>query len=334
MDTAIRRGDLVHLGLLLASLAAAYVVPFELLLLAYIVLGPAHYFTEISWLHDRSYFMPHRALAAVLALAAFGGMFIAEPYWSGVLLWCCLLLSAIAALNLSRSRAILLGAVGLALTVLLAWGGAPFLLAGILLPTFIHVSIFTLVFMTLGALRARSAAPRGNVAADQIAGAAILIVPPSVRMFVPEFARLDVDFFGPIAPSLGGLFGMPDLQFAGRITGLLAFVYTYHYLNWFIKADVIRWSKMPRPRLIAVAVLSVVAATAFLLLQLCARLHCAAAGQSDARAARIPARHGRDPPARGDPHRPQAALRAGVRSSPCASSISTMPSCAVQAAAS
>jgi hypothetical protein len=262
MDTAIRRGDLVHLGLLLASLAAAYVVPFEALLLAYIVLGPAHYFTEISWLHDRSYFMPHRALAAVLALAAFGGMFIAQPYWSGVLLWCCLLLSAIAALNLSRSRAIMLGFVALALTVLLAWGGAPFLLAGILLPTFIHVSIFTLVFMTLGALRARSAAQLGIVAAYLIAVAAILIVPPSVRMFVPEFARLDADFFGPIAPSLGGLFGMPDLQFAGRITGLLAFVYTYHYLNWFIKADVIRWSKMPRPRLIAVAVLSV-AATAF-----------------------------------------------------------------------
>ncbi len=262
MDTAIRRGDIVHLGLLLAALTAAYVVPFEALLLAYIVLGPAHYFTEISWLHDRSYFMPHRALAAVLALAALGGMFIAEPYWSGVLLWCCLLMSAIAALGLSRPRAIMLGFVALALTLLLAWGGAPFLLAGILLPTFIHVSIFTLVFMTLGALRARSAAQLAIVAAYLLAVAAILIVPPPARMLVPEFAHLDDYYFGPIAPTLGGLFGMPDLLFAGRITGLLAFVYTYHYLNWFIKADVIRWSKMPRPRLIAVAVLSV-AATAF-----------------------------------------------------------------------
>ena len=262
MDTAIRRGDLVHLGLLLAALAAAYVVPFELLLLAYIVLGPAHYFTEISWLHDRSYFMPHRALAGVLALAAFGGMFIAEPYWSGVLLWCCLLASAIAALRLSRPRAIMLGFVALALTLLLAWGGAPFLLAGILLPTFIHVSVFTLVFMTLGALRSRSMAQFAVIGAYLIAVAAILIVPPQARSLVPEFARLDDYYFGPIAPSLGGLFGVPDLQFAGRITGLLAFVYTYHYLNWFIKADVIRWSKMPRPRLIAVAVLSV-AATAF-----------------------------------------------------------------------
>src|ERR1700743_2134755 len=70
MTLTIRRGDLAHMALLLWSLALAYVLPFELLLLAYIVLGPAHYYTEISWLHDRSYFMPHRALAIALPLAA------------------------------------------------------------------------------------------------------------------------------------------------------------------------------------------------------------------------------------------------------------------------
>src|ERR1700759_1648079 len=93
-----RSGDLAHLALLLAALALSYVLPFELLLISYIVLGPAHYFTEISWLHDRSYFMPHRALAIVLALAALGGMFIADPWWSGVLVWSCLAGAAIAAL--------------------------------------------------------------------------------------------------------------------------------------------------------------------------------------------------------------------------------------------
>jgi len=259
MNFSIRPGDLIHLALLLASLALAYVLPFELLLLAYIVLGPAHYFTEISWLHDRKFFMPHRALAGVLALAALGGMFIAKPYWSGVLLWCCLLLSAIAALGVSRSRAIVLGMAGLGATLLMAYGGAPFVLAGVLLPTFIHVSIFTLVFMTLGALKARSAAQLAIVGAYLAAVAAILIVPSSARTAIAEFARLDDYYFGPIAPSLGAIFGVPDLQFAGRITGLLAFVYTYHYLNWFIKADVIRWSKMPRPRLIAVVALSIAA---------------------------------------------------------------------------
>ena len=42
----MRRNDAIHLGLMLSAFAAAYLVPFELLLLAYVVLGPAHYFTK------------------------------------------------------------------------------------------------------------------------------------------------------------------------------------------------------------------------------------------------------------------------------------------------
>ncbi len=55
-------------GLLLGALALAYLLPFELLVLSYTVLGPAHYLTEISWLHDRKYFLPHRGIALLLAL--------------------------------------------------------------------------------------------------------------------------------------------------------------------------------------------------------------------------------------------------------------------------
>jgi hypothetical protein len=40
--------DILHPGLMLAALAITYLVPFELLLLSYAVLGPAHYFTEGS----------------------------------------------------------------------------------------------------------------------------------------------------------------------------------------------------------------------------------------------------------------------------------------------
>lgn len=262
MDMAFRRGDLVHLMLLLAALAMSYVLPFELLLISYIVLGPAHYFTEISWLHDRSYFMPHRGLAIVLALAALAGMFIADPWWSGVLVWSCLAGAAIAALGLPARTSVMLGTVAIALTVIMALGGAPFVFIAVLLPTFIHVSIFTLVFMTLGAIRAKSGAQFIIIGAYLVAVAAILIVPPSTRTVIPEFARLGDYYFGPIAQQFGALFGVPDLQFAGRITGLLSFVYTYHYLNWFIKADVIRWSRMSRGRVILVAILSI-AATAF-----------------------------------------------------------------------
>jgi hypothetical protein len=262
MDTTVRSGDVVHLGLLAAALALSYAFPFELLLISYIVLGPAHYYTEISWLHDRRYFMPHRGLAVVLALAALGGMFIADPWWSGVLVWSCLAGAAIAALGLDARRSALLATVAAALTLGMMLGGAPFVFIAVLLPTFIHVSIFTLVFMTLGAMRSRSAVQFVILGAYLAAIAAILIVPPPSRAGIAEFARLGEYYFGPVAQQFGTLFGMPDLPFAGRVTGLLSFAYTYHYLNWFIKADVIRWSAMPRARLAGVIVLSV-ASTAF-----------------------------------------------------------------------
>ena len=110
---------------------------------------------------------------------------------------------------------------------------------------------------------APAAAPSSLViGAYLVAIAAILVVPPSTRTVIPEFARLGDYYFGSVAQQFGALFGVPDLQFAGRVTGLLSFVYTYHYLNWFIKADVIRWSHMPRNRVILVAILSI-AATGF-----------------------------------------------------------------------
>jgi hypothetical protein len=67
----MRTIDVVHLGLMLAALAITYLVPFELLLLSYVVLGPAHYFTEISWLHDRKYFLPpYRSIPLGLVVVA------------------------------------------------------------------------------------------------------------------------------------------------------------------------------------------------------------------------------------------------------------------------
>jgi hypothetical protein len=79
--------------------------------------------------------------------------------------------------------------------------------------------------------------------------ALILIAPPSAEVRVPLFAKVGQEYFGNVAPALSRLLGIPDLRLDTRLTSLLAFVYTYHYLNWFIKADVIRWADIPRLRL-------------------------------------------------------------------------------------
>ena len=81
----------------------------------------------------------------------------------------------------------------------------------------------------------------------------ILIVPPSASTAIPKFAAVAHDYFGNVVPALSQVFRIRGLTLDGRLTGLLAFVYTYHYLNWFIKADLIRWNQMPRARLAAIA---------------------------------------------------------------------------------
>jgi hypothetical protein len=127
---------------------------------------------------------------------------------------------------------------------------------GVLLPTLIHVSLFTLIFMTLGAYRSGSRMQAALIAVYALAIGLILAFPPSATVVIPAFAEVARDYFGNVALALGRLFGNPGLRLDGRLTGLLAFVYTYHYLNWFIKADIIRWTDIPPGRLALVAGIS------------------------------------------------------------------------------
>src|ERR1039458_1250792 len=46
----------LNIGLMVAACGAAIAAPFQVFLCAWAILGPLHYLTEISWLHDRNYF--------------------------------------------------------------------------------------------------------------------------------------------------------------------------------------------------------------------------------------------------------------------------------------
>jgi hypothetical protein len=239
----MRALDAAHLALMLLALTLAYVVPFELLLFAYVVLGPAHYATEISWLHDRKYFVPHHGVALALAAVAILIAFIDSASWSGFIIWSTLVFCALIVTAKSGVQVMLLPAGAAALTFIM-YLNAPWLgVIGILLPTLIHVSLFTLVFMALGAL----------IAVYIAAILLIVLAPPSAATAIPIFATAAKTYFGNVAPALSHVFRVRGLTLDGRLTGLLAFVYTYHYLNWFIKAEVIRWTNISRSRLALVA---------------------------------------------------------------------------------
>jgi hypothetical protein len=53
--------DYFNILLMLFSCAVAYLVPWQLLLAAYAILGPAHYLTQISWMHGKHYFTQQRS---------------------------------------------------------------------------------------------------------------------------------------------------------------------------------------------------------------------------------------------------------------------------------
>jgi hypothetical protein len=252
----MRPTDAVHLGLMLLALGIAYVMPFELLLLAYVVLGPAHYTTEISWLHDRKYFLPHRSVAVVLAVVAAAAAMIDSASWLGFVMWSAFVMCALFSATTTGAQGVVLviGAAGLTAVM---YARAPSLaVLGVLLPTLIHVSLFTLIFMTLGAYKSGSRMQASLIAVYALAIGLILAFPPHAAMLVPAFAEVARDYFGNVAPALGRLFGNPGLSLDARFIGLLAFVYTYHYLNWFIKADVIRWTDIPPARLALVTTVS------------------------------------------------------------------------------
>lgn len=48
--------NVVNMALMVVAMLLAFLLPFETFLFAYAFLGPLHYLTEISWLHDRQYF--------------------------------------------------------------------------------------------------------------------------------------------------------------------------------------------------------------------------------------------------------------------------------------
>src|SRR5436190_22438683 len=117
----MRFTDAAHLGLMLAALGLTYQVPFELLLLAYVVLGPAHYATEISWLHDRKYFLPQRGIALGLAAIAVVAAIIDNAHWFGFVMWAAFVVCALVTAATTAMQTVVLVMAGAIFTALMLW---------------------------------------------------------------------------------------------------------------------------------------------------------------------------------------------------------------------
>jgi hypothetical protein len=278
------RVDALNIGLVFLSAAMAMVIPFELFLFSYAIMGPLHYLTEISWLHDRKYFTHHRYDAWILGTIALilGIIYVNVFYQLGLEIpptlpsnigWFGLLLAILFVLvknNLYR----LLGVLVIILTLKVSTWPTTVMIITVLLPTLIHVFLFTGLFMLYGALKSKSRLGLVTVAA-------FVLCPFLLFMLFPGREFFSVTSYGVNAYTGGErYFGFQSLniELLGRffdftirardveeakqmwntaifhspegivIARFIAFAYTYHYLNWFSKTKVIQWHKVPKSR--------------------------------------------------------------------------------------
>lgn len=281
----------LNIFLMLVTAAAALVRPFELFLFAYAFVGPLHYLTEISWLHDRKYFT--RGEYDFIPLVVFAGIIaiIDMEVVSGIPGWLRVVVTYIA-FGSAMVFALLRGARLriIAFLVLIASSGfivrSDFFhsLFSILLPTIVHVFVFTGLFILAGALKSRSLSGIGSLVVFCLCAISFFILGPAiptgpvgayVRQSYLAFAQLNYSLMTPfsqhnlhVPANLKEyvmyvnyvLFHSPS---ARAIMGLIAFAYTYHYLNWFSKTSIIQWHNISRTRFTAIIVLWLISAGAY-----------------------------------------------------------------------
>ncbi len=170
----------INIGLMAITAVLAYFFPFETFLLAYAYLGPLHYLTEISWLHDRNYYSKGKydfvvllVIGVLMSYAAFAKDFgfnldfynlFTELNLFDKLLVFALFSSILFALV--KNLYIKLIAIFLLFVFISGWltperldpgtqSTTVFALTS-LVPTLIHVYLFTGLFMLFGSLKTRS----------------------------------------------------------------------------------------------------------------------------------------------------------------------------------
>lgn len=253
----------LNIFLIVLSFALAYVIPFELLLIAYAALGPAHYLTEISWLHDRGYFLKNTflivAFVIVCFLAAVGTLLGDEP---------AILVCFVAALAFSLpikiwGRIVLSFLMAMAALFLYQRGVGIWFL--ILLPTVLHVFIFTLFFMLQGAVATKSFSASLAAGLFVICACAFFILPPTASETLSRLATMHGYYFDGVRTTLLGVLGLPVTWSSWvAVSGFLSFAYLYHYLNWFSKTSIIGWHTTSKERLLAVIIGSVASVALYL----------------------------------------------------------------------
>jgi len=295
-----RKVDFLNIGLIVLSLLAAFWMPFGLFLFSYAILGPLHYLTEINWLDERAYFSKSKStpwlLGGFVLLICFASFFaegarnpslagfrafvnesFAKGFFELMVSWVVHLafLSFVVAVALAAFKdwkfRILIVILGIAIAYVFRSNNTYTLLVGSMLPTFIHVCVFTGLFMLYGAMKSGSRPGYASVIVFVLAHLAIAFWPIDARQHFlasadPVKERFFESGFQNVIYQLGLVLGkvtqgsnfMLNSELGIRMGIFLAFAYTYHYLNWFSKTSIIRWHEVSKRKLIWAVVIWII----------------------------------------------------------------------------
>jgi hypothetical protein len=256
----------VNLAVLLFSAAAAWVAPLETFIIAYAVIGPFHYLTEMAWLRKKQFFFgngivsPQVYLITASVLCVFASL---DLYFKSG--WAIYAIGALLVLSLGalvKNVPVLAGALALVfLTKHFVHGYGLFIAAFV--PTVVHVYFFTLIFLISGALRGKRRSLLGWVNPLLLVVIPLLMVRLSDRFGVHTpgaYWMASEASFADVHEYISGLLGI-GMHFhpgtaldAGAVATFrfLAFIYLHHYLNWFAKTELLAWHKVSRRSWVAI----------------------------------------------------------------------------------
>ena len=290
----------LNIGLMILSCGLAFVLPFELFLFSYAVLGPLHYLTEISWLHKRNYFTTGKRdyiwltiLCTVFIVIYFiivsgqEGSYINSWFgspsnslikllrpWNNHLIFIAFM-SALAMVVFRKwLYKLLFIATAIVVAVFLSDIRTYTVIIGVFLPTLMHVFLFTGAFILFGALKEQSVSGIISLVVFIFCGLSFFLLNIDTGYQISQkvadtliesgFHVVNATIFSILEPKN---FEFRDIFLSDtgiRIQQFIAFAYTYHYLNWFSKTSIIKWHDVPKKALIANTVIWIAAVALYL----------------------------------------------------------------------
>jgi hypothetical protein len=239
-------------------------MPFEILLVSYAFLGPLHYLTEISWLHDKNYYVPGKydpfmlILPAIPLTIAVTSHYMPVSDWVGVIVGVTFGFSAgITFCNTWRNK-ILVTLASLVIVVALIQSAFMSTVIALMLPSLIHVYIFTGLFILYGSLKSKSLSGHFSFAFYLFCPILFFLFQPTYgETELSNYVQQNIIPFIQLRDGLVSLVGVEASQTTWEVTvsimRFLAFAYTYHYLNWFSKTKIIRWHEVSIKRSVTLA---------------------------------------------------------------------------------